>query len=972
MESMFDTAFGAALGKLAKSNPNIKKTPLYKQFVGKKKKAEKETNGILDEISNSKPDPIIPDYSGGSTTRDTQKKLADEAKKAREDAKKAQEDIEKAQENLNKALETTSEEIDGIEIKLDNLLDSASKAKDEIDGLLTFGAKKKQTQKAIEETTKAIEAQYKAIKKYSAYADTASGKAAEKASLEKAKEIAKAQAELNEAIANAAANTVSNVTSNVVSGAVDASVGVVNDAMQYVGKLPYIWGGASLTTGADCSGFVQQLYQKYGVSIPHNAQAQFNQNLGVKVSRQELQPGDLVFFGSSVGNITHVGLYAGDGKFIEEPRSGLNARVNTIAAHGRFVGGKCYAGISDAYSVSSTTALPSASSNSASKIDAMSAKELQKYQKIWTSIPEKYKKLVREGSFDIETITDEGLKAGIEAYQKWWDKIKACKDKIEELQKTLRVLYQTMAELPAQKRDKAVESIEEKAGLYEAERENADTPIVNKKKFNQTKKQRQKAKKSVKKSIRTKKQKTASGLDKKELKKLNSYMKSGKQIPDSILKSIADGALFEKCSEYNDAVYLHSQYAKVSQTANDGTKKFNSLTDKLIKSTQKKTVAYKGAYKETSKDYSKSLNKMKAAGNKVRKALGAKDTGINEKKSDKILSYIKSGKKIPAGLLAETELLATGNLATICREYNQSVILKETERKALKEAEMAFKKQKQEGLKQKRDRKIEKYQDRSDKAQGWIDKDNALAENETDPAEKRKYLKRVYKHTKGYYNQQIKIAKANGDHALAAQLEAEKKKALQDIAVQDLTNYSDKAAAKIGRNNALMENETTAAGKKKYLRENADLIREEYAYLIKAAEVRNDSVEATRLQAEMQKELTENLKQGFRDDAEEDSAWMDYWQARQDNATNSASKNIFEEQRRNKLSSRFGNLRQAVFDDPVEQMRLDEEFQAEMRKSYKTEFDNISKYYSNLASLILNDISDIDNVDCQHFFRQLF
>lgn len=277
--TMFDTALGSALGKLAKSNPNIKKTPLYKQFVDKKKKAEKEANGILDEISNSKPDPIIPDYSGGSTTRDTQKKLADEAKKAREDAKKAQEDIEKAQENLNKALETTGEEIDWLDTNLNNLVDSASKAKDEIDGLLTFGAKKKQTQKAIEETTKAIEAQYKAIKKYSAYADTASGKAAEKASLEKAKEIAKAQAELNEAIANAAANMVSNVTSNVVSGAVDTSVGVVNDAMQYVGKLPYIWGGASLTTGADCSGFVQQLYQKYGVSIPHNAQAQFTRIL---------------------------------------------------------------------------------------------------------------------------------------------------------------------------------------------------------------------------------------------------------------------------------------------------------------------------------------------------------------------------------------------------------------------------------------------------------------------------------------------------------------------------------------------------------------------------------------------------------------------------------------------------------------------------------------------------------------------
>lgn len=444
---------------------------------------------------------------------------------------------------------------------------------------------------------------------------------------------------MNDAIANAntAVNTASNIASNTVSGAVDTSVGVVNDALQYVGKLPYVWGGASLTTGADCSGFVQQLYKKYGVDIPHNAQAQYNLASGTNITnRQDLQPGDLVFFGSSAGNITHVGLYAGNDQFIDEPGRDKTARVNTLSARNNFIGGKRFAGIND-----NAYALSTASTKS---VDAMSIKELQKYQKIWNSIPEKYKQLVKEGSFDIESITDEGLKAGIESYQQWWDKVKACKDKIEELNDTLKELYQTMAEMPAQKRDKVVESIESRSGLYELERENIDTPTVNKKKFNQTKKQVRKDRKTVKKSIRTKKQKTASGLNKDEIKKLNSYMKSGKEIPDSILKSISDSALYDKCVEYNDSVYTHSQYAETVPTANQSTKKYNSLTDKLIKSVRKETASYKAAYRESSNDYKKSLGKVKRAKKNVRKALDTKDTGLTKQTVNKVISCIKSGR----------------------------------------------------------------------------------------------------------------------------------------------------------------------------------------------------------------------------------------------------------------------------------------------------------------------------------------
>ena len=79
--------------------------------------------------------------------------------------------------------------------------------------------------------------------------------------------------------------------------------------------LPYTWGGTS-SFGYDCSGFVQMLERRHGVMLPRDAQPQADWS-GVKpVTRAELQPGDLVYFGASPQKITHTGMYLGDGQFI--------------------------------------------------------------------------------------------------------------------------------------------------------------------------------------------------------------------------------------------------------------------------------------------------------------------------------------------------------------------------------------------------------------------------------------------------------------------------------------------------------------------------------------------------------------------------------------------------------------------------------------------------------------------------------
>ena len=96
--------------------------------------------------------------------------------------------------------------------------------------------------------------------------------------------------------------------------------GVVGIAMQYLGT-PYRWGGAS-PGGFDCSGFVLFVYSQVGVSLPHYAALQYS--YGVPVYRDELEPGDLVFF----DGLGHVGIYIGGGEFIHAPHTGDVVKIS--------------------------------------------------------------------------------------------------------------------------------------------------------------------------------------------------------------------------------------------------------------------------------------------------------------------------------------------------------------------------------------------------------------------------------------------------------------------------------------------------------------------------------------------------------------------------------------------------------------------------------------------------------------------
>lgn len=104
-------------------------------------------------------------------------------------------------------------------------------------------------------------------------------------------------------------------------GVSDVRVALVQYATQFVGN-PYVWGGTSLTRGADCSGFVLSVYANYGVSLPHSSGAQ--SNCGTKISASEAKPGDLFFYGNG-SRINHVAIYIGNGRVVHasSPKSGI-------------------------------------------------------------------------------------------------------------------------------------------------------------------------------------------------------------------------------------------------------------------------------------------------------------------------------------------------------------------------------------------------------------------------------------------------------------------------------------------------------------------------------------------------------------------------------------------------------------------------------------------------------------------------
>jgi len=105
---------------------------------------------------------------------------------------------------------------------------------------------------------------------------------------------------------------------------------IAYEAIQYLG-VPYKWGGTDPKSGLDCSGLVVVVFKKLGKDLPHYSQAQAQ--LGAPVSYSDLQPGDLVFFGSPVH---HVGIYLGEDYYIQSPKKNDVVKISKLSHRNDF------------------------------------------------------------------------------------------------------------------------------------------------------------------------------------------------------------------------------------------------------------------------------------------------------------------------------------------------------------------------------------------------------------------------------------------------------------------------------------------------------------------------------------------------------------------------------------------------------------------------------------------------------------
>ena len=109
-------------------------------------------------------------------------------------------------------------------------------------------------------------------------------------------------------------------------GVSDVRVELCQYAQQFIGN-PYVWGGTSLTKGADCSGFVLSVYKKYGITLPHHSVAQAK--CGTEVSMSEIKAGDLVFYGKGK-TINHVAIYIGNGQVVHASNKREGIKISNV------------------------------------------------------------------------------------------------------------------------------------------------------------------------------------------------------------------------------------------------------------------------------------------------------------------------------------------------------------------------------------------------------------------------------------------------------------------------------------------------------------------------------------------------------------------------------------------------------------------------------------------------------------------
>ncbi|MGN0484462.1 MAG: NlpC/P60 family protein [Lachnospiraceae bacterium] len=228
-------------------------------------------------------------------------------------------DSVKKVKTLKKKVESEKTELEEMQSEYEKQEQQLESMKEEKQGQMNdFDETLQQAQALASEYKQTIEEQNGVIKQEEeriAREEEARRAAAEAAARQAAEAAARQAAEAQRAAAAAAAATTGGGTSNVsISSNANPSYttgvsgqDVVNYACQFIGN-PYVWGGTSLTNGADCSGFVMSVYANFGIGLPHSSAAL--RSCGQEVGYANAQPGDLICYSG------HVAIYMGNGQIV--------------------------------------------------------------------------------------------------------------------------------------------------------------------------------------------------------------------------------------------------------------------------------------------------------------------------------------------------------------------------------------------------------------------------------------------------------------------------------------------------------------------------------------------------------------------------------------------------------------------------------------------------------------------------------
>jgi cell wall-associated NlpC family hydrolase len=331
-------------------------------------------SAIAAAVCTTSPIPALaqPAQNGDSDTVKKYKELTEKADQLNEDYLKANDDLAAKQGELDKATADLTaasqaktqasategqfrDQVDKLSEasfrgarfnKLSALLTGTS-AEDFLNRSTALDVLAADNNKALTEMSGAVktaaDAEVKATDASKRATDARDAAAKLKADIEKQKKDLTAQLEQ----VKQATNKLSKADKATLAGPVDTGVYVVNApgaagaavraALAQVGT-PYVWGGAA-PGGFDCSGLTSWAYKQANVSLPRSSRAQFG--VGKSVSINDLQPGDLLFYGGSAGSIHHVAMYIGDGRIVHASTSGQPVKVAPISGGGKdFFGAK--------------------------------------------------------------------------------------------------------------------------------------------------------------------------------------------------------------------------------------------------------------------------------------------------------------------------------------------------------------------------------------------------------------------------------------------------------------------------------------------------------------------------------------------------------------------------------------------------------------------------------------------------------